>query len=325
MMRSSNGRDRARDRSANCSFESNRRCLCQWKETHPISLTGLMVASTVAGAAGTGINAAGAYEAGQAKAAAASYQAQVAANNAQIAQQDARLDIQSGEVRASNQGLKTRAVVGQEKAAQGLPALTLIPAARSTRAPERPSSAISMPSPSGSDAAKKAYRDEVEAMSNTAQGQLLQTESQQDIEAGDLGAAGTLISGASTVEGQSVQFQRKFGQPRGTCKLLAKAQIHGEVRSPGYIFTLDDGERGPHKTRGAVDVDLGEFIKRPNSRRARAINQSRAEAMVSAGYSYHRGNQNRLAQAPDVIARIEEIKRAADEVVDLRKLVAAAF
>jgi hypothetical protein len=31
-------------------------------------------------------------------------------------------------------------------------------------------------------------------------------------------------------------------------RLLARAQMHGEVRQPGYVFTLADGERGPHKT-----------------------------------------------------------------------------
>jgi hypothetical protein len=31
-------------------------------------------------------------------------------------------------------------------------------------------------------------------------------------------------------------------------RLLARAQLHGEVREAGYVFTLADGERGPHKT-----------------------------------------------------------------------------
>jgi hypothetical protein len=32
------------------------------------------------------------------------------------------------------------------------------------------------------------------------------------------------------------------------CRLLARAQIDGEVRHPGYVFTLADGERGPCRT-----------------------------------------------------------------------------
>ena len=31
-------------------------------------------------------------------------------------------------------------------------------------------------------------------------------------------------------------------------RLLAKAQIDGEVREPGYVFTLPDGLLGPHRT-----------------------------------------------------------------------------
>jgi hypothetical protein len=31
-------------------------------------------------------------------------------------------------------------------------------------------------------------------------------------------------------------------------RLLARAQVDGEVREPGYVFTLKDGERGPHRT-----------------------------------------------------------------------------
>jgi hypothetical protein len=31
-------------------------------------------------------------------------------------------------------------------------------------------------------------------------------------------------------------------------RLLARAQLDGEVRQPGYVFTLAQGERGPHRT-----------------------------------------------------------------------------
>jgi len=32
------------------------------------------------------------------------------------------------------------------------------------------------------------------------------------------------------------------------CRLLARAQLDGDVREPGYIFTLAEGQLGPHKT-----------------------------------------------------------------------------
>lgn len=32
------------------------------------------------------------------------------------------------------------------------------------------------------------------------------------------------------------------------CRLLARAQMHGEIREPGYQFHLAAGELGPHRT-----------------------------------------------------------------------------
>jgi hypothetical protein len=54
--------------------------------------------------------------------------------------------------------------------------------------------------------------------------------------------------------------------------------------------------------------------------RALAEGKSRPEAMIAAGYPPHRGNQNRLAQHPDVVARVEEIRKYSDQIVDLRKI-----
>jgi phage terminase small subunit len=53
---------------------------------------------------------------------------------------------------------------------------------------------------------------------------------------------------------------------------------------------------------------------------ALAAGKSRGEAMIAAGYTPHRGNQNRMAQLPDVVARVEEIRRYVDQIVDLRKI-----
>jgi hypothetical protein len=53
---------------------------------------------------------------------------------------------------------------------------------------------------------------------------------------------------------------------------------------------------------------------------ALAAGKSRGEAMIAAGYTPHRGNQNRMAQLPDVVARVEEIQKYTAQVVDLRKV-----
>lgn len=35
-------------------------------------------------------------------------------------------------------------------------------------------------------------------------------------------------------------------------RLTTRAQMHGEIREAGYVFTLEDGEVGPHKTISAA-------------------------------------------------------------------------
>jgi hypothetical protein len=58
---------------------------------------------------------------------------------------------------------------------------------------------------------------------------------------------------------------------------------------------------------------------------ALADGKSRTEAMLAAGYAWHRGNQNRLAQLPEVVARVEELRKYNDQIVDLRKLDRASL
>jgi hypothetical protein len=53
---------------------------------------------------------------------------------------------------------------------------------------------------------------------------------------------------------------------------------------------------------------------------ALADGRSRGKAMIAAGYRPNRGNQNRMAQCPDVIARVEQIRKYSDQIVDLRKI-----
>jgi hypothetical protein len=65
-------------------------------------------------------------------------------------------------------------------------------------------------------------------------------------------------------------------------RLLTRAQLHGAIREPGYIFTLAEGDLGPHRTvvasnHGAqitehmnaqqelVDVPMYEEFKEPEA------------------------------------------------------------
>ncbi len=163
------------------------------------------------GLLGAGVSAFGQYESGQANSAAAAYQAQVAANNAKIAMQNATWESQAGETASVNKGLQTRAAVGNEKAygaASGIDVNTgSAPAVRAGTEEMGLLDQLTI----RSNAAKKAYGEEVTATSDIAQSQLDTMQSKQASIAGDIGAAGSLLSGASTVGGQYLKWQNQFG------------------------------------------------------------------------------------------------------------------
>jgi hypothetical protein len=172
-----------------------------------IAMSALAGPLAIAGLAGSAISAFGTYESGQATAASDAYQAQVAANNAAIAKQQSKLDIQSGEIQAVDVGLKAKAAVGQEKAAQGASGIDVdsgsAPAVRAGTAEMGLVDSLT----ARSNAAKKSYEDEVTAASDTAQSQLDTFAGAQATEGADIGAAGTLLSGASTVGANYVKLQ----------------------------------------------------------------------------------------------------------------------
>lgn len=81
-------------------------------------------------------------------------------------------------------------------------------------------------------------------------------------------------------------------------RLLARAEMHGAIREPGYIFTLAEGELGPHRTvvasnHGAqitehmnadtalLDEPLYEEVKEPDAAEVRASERKQLEAHVA--------------------------------------------
>jgi hypothetical protein len=155
----------------------------------------------VAGLAGAGISAAGAYGSMEASSKNAAYQAQVAANNAKIALSNAAMDTQSGEISAANQGLKTRAAVGKTLSQQGASGIDVnTGSAPKVRAAESELGALDAMT-IRSNAAKKAYADTVAATGDTAESQLLTAESDQASSAAPWSALGTFLSGASSAGG----------------------------------------------------------------------------------------------------------------------------
>jgi hypothetical protein len=165
----------------------------------------LMIATTVAGGITSAV---GAEQQAGAQAAALNYQAQVAQNNAKIAQQNKTWDIQSGDVAATNQELKTAAVVGQTKADEAASGVDVntgsFVKARAGEAETGMLDALTI----RSDAAKKAYADEVQANNETAQGTLDTMGASKAEEAGDIGAATSLLGGASSAFGDYAKMQK---------------------------------------------------------------------------------------------------------------------
>lgn len=142
---------------------------------------------------GGGISAMGAIESGKATSAAASYQAQVAANNAAIAKQNAELAMQSGEQQVGISQMRTRAAVGTTKAGQAASGVDVNRGSsvdvRAGEAEMGMLDALTI----RSNAAKNAYGYQVQATSDTAQGQLYSMEAKQAQTAGDISALGSAI------------------------------------------------------------------------------------------------------------------------------------
>jgi hypothetical protein len=171
----------------------------------------LPVIGLVSGIAGAGMQAIGSYNAMQAQSANAAYQAQVAANNAKIALQNQGMDIAAGEQQAGNQGLKTRAVIGTTKAAQGASGVDVNTGSalkvRQGEAEVGMLDALTI----RSNAAKKGYSDLVQATGFQAESGLLSQESQQASAAAPVAALGSLLSGASSVGGSYGKYLQSSG------------------------------------------------------------------------------------------------------------------
>jgi hypothetical protein len=171
------------------------------------ALPSIGTVATVAGLAGGGISAFGAYEGGQARAASANYQAQVAANNAKIAQWNASMEAASGAAKESAQGMKTAASAGTAKAAQGASGIDVnTGSAANVRQAVAKLGALDALT-IRSNTARSVYGYEVAATSDEAQSQLLSAEAKQAGEAGDISALGTFLSSASSVGSKFASMQ----------------------------------------------------------------------------------------------------------------------
>jgi hypothetical protein len=187
-------------------------------------VTWLAVGSAVAGLAGAGVSASGQMQSASANKQNLYYQAQVAANNAQIAKQNAAQEMQTGEVQAGNQGLKTAEQVGTTKAGQAASGVDVNSGSSvAVRAGEAELGMVDQGTVL-SNASRRAYGFQVGAASDLAQSQLDIQGGQQAAAAGPTAAAGSLLSGASSVGGRYAGYQAATsGGGSGTAGIIASS------------------------------------------------------------------------------------------------------
>lgn len=175
----------------------------------PISM--LAIGSMVAGVAGAGVSAVGSYNSMESQSANAAYQAQVAANNSKIAGENANMDLQSGETAELNRGLKTRAQVGAQLAGQSGSGVDVnsgsFVGARRATSEIGSLDALTI----RSDTAKKVFADQTQQSNFEAQSGLDTQESTQAADAAPIAAAGSLLSGASSVGGNFAKYMKTTG------------------------------------------------------------------------------------------------------------------
>lgn len=175
----------------------------------PISATAMATVSLGSTAAGGITGAIGSLFGGSAQSNMYKYQAGIAAMNAQIAQQNANYDLAVGEVQAQQSGMKTRAVIGATRAQQGASGLDVnTGTAVQVRASEAELGAEDM-ALIRSNAAKRAYGDEVTAVQDTAQSELDTYAARNSQTAGVIGAFSSVLGAGGSISSKWVDFASK--------------------------------------------------------------------------------------------------------------------
>lgn len=165
----------------------------------PTSIALMAGGSMALKASGAILGSLGAVESGAAASKMYDYQAGVALVNKQIAEQNANYAVYSGEIEAQQTGMKARAQIGMTKAEQGASGLDVASgSAARVRASEKDIADENI-AIIRSDAAKRAYGYQVEAMQQGAQAEIDRVASKQSRIAGTFGAISSLLGGAASV------------------------------------------------------------------------------------------------------------------------------
>lgn len=168
----------------------------------PVTMATIGIAST---AAGGGVSAFGSIMGGNANAAMYQYQAGIAQMNKKIADQNAAYETALGETQAQQSGMKTRAVIGATRAQQGASGLDVNTGSNvSVRASEAELGAEDQ-AMIRSNAAFRAYGDEVQAANFTAQSQVDTMAASYSQTAGEIGAFSSILGAGGSVSSKWMQ------------------------------------------------------------------------------------------------------------------------
>lgn len=168
----------------------------------PVTLASISIGGSAAGA---GVSAFGSIFKGNADASMYNYKAGVATVNAQIAKQNSDYATFVGEEKAQQEGMKTRAEIGQTKATQGAGNLDVNSGSNlAVRESEQEIGEYSQ-AVIRSNAAKQAYGYQVEALGDTEEAKLDTFAASNSKTAGDIGAISSILGGASSVSSKWLQ------------------------------------------------------------------------------------------------------------------------
>jgi hypothetical protein len=158
-----------------------------------------------------GVGALGSIQQGQAASNSAKYNASVAAANATISQQSAAYAGAAGASQAEQASLKTRSQVGAIEAGQAAGNIDVDSGSaldvRSSAQQLGELNALSI----RSNAARTAYGYQVQAASETSQGQLDSYQAGADATGADISAGGTVLGGAGSAASNYAKFQLASG------------------------------------------------------------------------------------------------------------------
>lgn len=162
----------------------------------PVSLAAVSIGASAAGA---GVSAFGSIFKGNADASMYNYKAGVAQVNAQIAKQNADFATFVGEEKAQQEGMKTRAQIGETKATQGAGNLDVNSGSNlAVRQSEQEIGEYSQ-AVIRSNAAKQAYGYQIEALGDTEEAKLDTYAASESKQAGTIGAISSILGGVSSV------------------------------------------------------------------------------------------------------------------------------